>query len=265
MRQIKVVLIFVFIILSGWSCNDKNKIKIIPEGKLKEILIDIQLADAYYMMHSNQLRIARDSNDFFGQIFEKNGVTKAQFDSSISYYSKNKPKKFEQLYDDVLTELNRMSSEINIMRTLILDSAANLFKGRTKFKLTGMGFEEKLPFELTVKDTGLYEIYVQIQIFSDDQSKNIRLTALNSCKDCKINRNDYFEKVSYIKTSQVKLYQISKRVTSKKKNIIRGWILDQDEQNRKFLRHININLFYIKKVTVQNKPYKFLGHKRNNN
>jgi hypothetical protein len=252
MRNIKGLTILFIIICIGWSCNHKDKIQIIPVSKLKDILIDIQLADAYYMMHSNQNPEGGYNTDFYKEIFDKNGISKVQFDSSLSYYSKIKPKSYEEIYDEVLTELNRMSQEIFIYRTLILDSAGNLYKGRINIKIGGKGFAEKLPFEIAVKDTGMYEITVQLQIFNDDQSKNLCLTALSTSNDNKDkSKPDNFEKIKYDSSSKVKLYQVSKRISNRKNNIIRGWILDQDDQKIKFVRHINITMFYVKKILNQ--------------
>src|SRR5271157_6014406 len=154
MRNVKRIIIFVIIICFGWSCNQKNKVQIIPAAKLKDLIIDIQLADAYYMMHSNQNNTGKYNNDIYKQIFDKNGITKVQFDSSLSYYAKIKPKNYEEIYDEVLTELNRMSQDIYIIRSLILDSAGNLYKGKINIKLEGKGFAEKIPFEIATKDTG---------------------------------------------------------------------------------------------------------------
>ncbi len=244
---------FLMLILAmSCSCSHKSKITIIPANKLKGIITDIQLIDAYYLMHNNQYLNVNDSTSFYKQVFDRNGVTKAQFDSSLLYYSKREPKKYETIYEEVMTDLNRMNQDIYVVRSMILDSAKNLYKGKHDITLSGKGSAEKLPFGIVIKDTGTYEITVQIQIFNDDQSKHLRLTAFSTCSSClDKKKNQYFEPVKYEKSSMMRIYKITQHIISLSQKDIRGWILDQDDQKNKFQRHIHIAWIFIKKLPVQ--------------
>ncbi len=94
------------------SCtDDPTKVKVsrrdaIAQEKFVQILADIHLMDAitnnpdYYRKYE-----ALDSIDLYSSIFEKYGVTKAEFDTTVSLYTK-KPDLYLEVYDGVIFELN---------------------------------------------------------------------------------------------------------------------------------------------------------------
>jgi hypothetical protein len=222
---------------------------VIPANQLEEILLEIHLIDAYYMMHYSQALTGKDSGSFYKQLFDENKVTKAQFDSSLVYYAKHEPKRYELIYEQVINDLSHMSQDISIIRSMMLDSVKNLYKGKNHITIKGWGFAEKIPFEAAITDTGLYEITVQIQPYYDDESKNLRITAYSTCKNCKTkSREQYFKSFNYKKSSKLKIYQVSERITNKSHNVIRGWILDQDDQKNRFYRHVVVPWIFIKKI-----------------
>ena len=248
------IIIICLIACLGFACKHKTGPAIIPENKFKEILIEIHLIDAYYMMHFNQYLNVKDSSSFYKQVFERNGVTRANFDTSLVYYAKD-PKKFEAIYDEVITEFNRMSQDISDIRTLIMDSAKNLYRGRRNIIVKGQGFADRLPFEVEIKDTGLYTITVQLQIFNDDMSKDVKLTAYSTCKGCKNKETfNYFDKLEYKRIPQLKVYKVSKRIKNRSEKVIKGFILDQTEQKTKFHRHITVAWIFVNKTVELPKP-----------
>src|SRR5208283_1140592 len=132
------------------------------------------------------------------------------------------------IYEQVLNDLSHMSQDISIIRSMVVDSAKNLYKGKNNIKIKGFGFAEKIPFEVAIADTGLYEITVQMQPYYDDESKNLRLTAYSTCLNCKDHRGDqYFKSFTYKRSSKLKIYQVSQRISNRSHRVIRGWILDQ--------------------------------------
>lgn len=102
--------IFFIVLFLFVSCSDdptkvhgRNMIK---RDKVVKILADIHVVDAitngpgYYRKYE-----AADSVDLYASIFEKYGVTKAEFDSTVAKLSRQ-PEIFMQIYDDVILELN---------------------------------------------------------------------------------------------------------------------------------------------------------------
>lgn len=103
-------LILILTLLTALSCSDDpTKVRakhVIKKEKVVDILADIHIMDAitngpgYFRKYN-----ANDSVDLYSAIFDKYGVDKADFDSTISYYSK-KPELFLEIYDEVILELN---------------------------------------------------------------------------------------------------------------------------------------------------------------
>lgn len=100
----------IFSLLFLLSCNeDPTKVKgssPIDKETFTQILAEIHIVDAI----TNQPRYfnsfkKNDSIDLFSPVFEKYGVTQAEFDSTVSYFTK-KPGEYLEIYDNVIQNLN---------------------------------------------------------------------------------------------------------------------------------------------------------------
>jgi hypothetical protein len=101
---------------------------LIPEEKMVQIMADVHLLEAALNVRSPQVAhppgpltlegkrdtilhaIANDPNakpaiEWY-DIFQKHGVTKKQYESSIAWYG-SQPEKLNALYDEVITELTK--------------------------------------------------------------------------------------------------------------------------------------------------------------
>lgn len=123
MSRILFLLSFIFLIVS--SCADDamkfNKRDVIEREKFIDILSDIHLMDAitngtgYFRKYE-----PTDSLDLYSSIFSKYGVTKAEFDTTVSNYSR-RPDLFMKVYDEVILqftirvdELEKLDPDIGI-------------------------------------------------------------------------------------------------------------------------------------------------------
>lgn len=76
-----------------------------------DILVEMHIMDAisneteYYRKFS-----PKDSINLYKLIFEKHNVTKAEFDSTVSAYTR-RTELYKEIYDEVLLELNVMLDE----------------------------------------------------------------------------------------------------------------------------------------------------------
>jgi septal ring factor EnvC (AmiA/AmiB activator) len=105
--------IVIFILLAfSTGCDKDKKNYIIPKDDFEEILVDIHLMDGLTRQHNIRNKLARenDSLNYYDAILKSHDYTRAQFDSSMVYYSKN-INKFDDIYENVLSELNRMEAE----------------------------------------------------------------------------------------------------------------------------------------------------------
>ena len=78
---------------------------IIPEDSLISIIMDIHIVDAA----AKQNTIPNNGNNLmkykeYKAVFEKHGISKTRFDSTINLYTKN-GKKYDEFYDKVIKKL----------------------------------------------------------------------------------------------------------------------------------------------------------------
>src|SRR5512145_1126343 len=87
----------------GFWGNDR-----IPEKDLVEFLADLHIANAIVAeRRSIELSYKLDSASMYGSLFGKYGFTRAQFDTTMMYYSNN-PEKLKKLMNLVTARLEEM-------------------------------------------------------------------------------------------------------------------------------------------------------------
>ena len=86
------------------SCSDVKRKYLIPEKKLVPIIVDMNIADGIAFQYSPGMkRLNIDSAAVYGWVLEKHDVTKAQFDSTIAYYTKH-PDRLDRIYEKVIAK-----------------------------------------------------------------------------------------------------------------------------------------------------------------
>jgi hypothetical protein len=95
------------------SCNHRRYGDLIPPKKFVNVLVDIHLADGIAVENMSHPTLARlDSASLYGSVFNKYGVTRPMFDSTMSYYTEH-PDDFQKIYNKVTAKLKRMEDELN--------------------------------------------------------------------------------------------------------------------------------------------------------
>lgn len=80
-----------------------------PDGvlrsrQMREVLVDLHKADAIMQVSGMQHGYDEDKNIYYAAILDKHGITQAQFDSSLVWYTAN-PHLFDKIYPKVLSQL----------------------------------------------------------------------------------------------------------------------------------------------------------------
>jgi len=109
-------LLLIFLGLSLSCSNDPTRISqkdMIERDVFVDMLVDMHILDAI----SNESEFYRkfstkDSLDLYSKIFEKYNVTKAEFDSTVSAYTR-RGDLYKEVYDQVLLEINLRIDEAN--------------------------------------------------------------------------------------------------------------------------------------------------------
>jgi len=94
-----------------FSCGQDKKTIVIPSDvlskeKMTEVLTEIHLAEAEVNMKTLPDSIATEKLSFH-QLFDKNKITRAQFEKSLSFYIDH-PELLNEVYEQVLNELSKM-------------------------------------------------------------------------------------------------------------------------------------------------------------
>ena len=240
--------VLLLLLMAGFvSCKRASYSKyLIPKDTFQEILADIYLVDGYYMMNYGKLSGQNPTNNYYNSVLHDYGYSRANFDSTLRYYSQN-PKKFEPLYDEVITKLNKLQQEVFLLQQYS-DTSQNLFKKKTTWSLPKDGLREMIPFKVAIKDTGQYTIILQLKIFDDDQAKDPHLTSYFWYDDgTKNGYIDYIPFIVYKKTKRMMVLSTSKRNRNKKVTHIKGWVLNHDNQGIDFKKHVEVQSIIVAK------------------
>ncbi len=97
------------------SCQrDRPQKDLVEKDEIIPLLIDLHMV--YAIQSSVKFRNLSqdvDSVDVYTYIFEKHGVSKVAFDSSIAWYSRH-PKLFTEIYDEVVMDLTQKQDSLEV-------------------------------------------------------------------------------------------------------------------------------------------------------
>lgn len=111
MRRLKVdiLITIVLAIALSVSCTVRPR-GVLSERKMRELLVDLHRADGALqvsgVLYSSDEALAA----YYQSVLEKYGVTQAQFDSSLAWYTDN-PNLFDKMYPNVIAELEKQHQE----------------------------------------------------------------------------------------------------------------------------------------------------------
>ena len=231
--------IWFLLIIILLACSDTKKKYLIPEKKMVPLLVDMHIADAMgldYTLGRKQLRI--DSTDLYGWIFEKHDVTKMQFDSTISYYTK-RPDRLNKIYEKVISSLSKLESEIKeAEEDEALKKKITVWEDKKDYMLPNHGRTNRISFSVPVSDLGGYTVTAQIKVFRDDEALAPRINAFfwydNQTEE---GYRDYFQSAPIKKNEVLNTYTITKPLRNENVTHIKGYIYNHSNQDTMFLKH----------------------------
>jgi len=175
---------------------------------------------------------------FYGGIFDKHGVTKEQFDSTISYYTR-RPDRLNRLYEKVISSLSKLESEIREAEEHeALRRKITLWEDKTDYMLPNDGRTNRISFSVPVSEQGEYTITAQIKVFRDDESLAPRINVFfwydNQTEE---GYRDYFPGAPIKKNEVLNTYTITKQLRHKEVTHIKGYIYNHSNPDTMFLKH----------------------------
>jgi hypothetical protein len=105
--------LYLFALTIFFSCSKKAvdiPDDILKKDKMVSVLVDIHFAQAAVGVNQFSDSIHYTLNDYTSAIFNIHHITRAQYDSSLAFYTAN-PELLDEIYTDVINELSKKQSE----------------------------------------------------------------------------------------------------------------------------------------------------------
>lgn len=100
--SLKSPILLILLLAAGLAgCRPKG---ILHSGEMRDVLIDLHKTDALIQVSGLQYGHDEAENIYYAQVLEKHGITQAQFDSSIVWYTAH-PLLFDKIYPKVKDRL----------------------------------------------------------------------------------------------------------------------------------------------------------------
>jgi hypothetical protein len=132
---------------------------------MTSVLTDMHKTDAVLNEKGMAYTHYTDKAPYYKFIFKKYKITKAQFDSSLVWYSKN-PRIFDNMYDKVLINLTSLQKDVKNGKYHPVDTLdltkmrSNVWNKRTRYILTHDSTRTHLNFEITGNDFMFGDVFV---------------------------------------------------------------------------------------------------------
>lgn len=91
------------LLLSFGACTIRPR-QVLSAGKMREVLYDLHRTDGIMQVKGYNYGHDEDLARYYQVVLQKHGVTQAEFDSSIVWYTDN-PKRFNKIYPPVIKRL----------------------------------------------------------------------------------------------------------------------------------------------------------------
>lgn len=168
--------------LSLTACSNRPD-GVLSSSEMSDYLTDLHVLEGAMVHKGMQI----DPNDrrpvyYYNALFQKHGITKAQFDSSLVWYAKN-PKQFERVYARVIQNLDQLKKDVQAGKYHPdLDAVGPSFTGSynvwnkdSKYKLTRDSSDNQLKF--VIRD---YALLTGDQYVLQFQLKAAKVDSCNS-------------------------------------------------------------------------------------
>ena len=122
-RRFLHALIFTLIIISVSVACTRRPDNVLSRKKMEQVLTDLHKLDGTLMAKGLGFSNERENVYYYNQLLAKHGVTQAQFDSSLVYYTR-KPKIFQKIYLRVIDNITAFDQDVKDRKYHPIDSAA---------------------------------------------------------------------------------------------------------------------------------------------
>lgn len=257
MRSIHwIVLLFV---LMGTACqHPEDKIKkseIIPKADLVPILVEMHLTDGLQLISKIREKYpGRDSISNYKDVLRHHGFTKDIFDRTIEFYEDD-PEKLDDLYEEVISELTRLQSEIrHSLREIVPEGMISaLWSQKSVWHLPDDGRINRIEFKIPVTGPGKYILTTTIRMHQDDQSIEPRVTAFFWFDDgTETGFSIPFDSSPINKNGKIRIHTLSLNLEDRRVTHLSGFILDHNPQSGNWEKHADVLNVKVQHIRTKN-------------
>lgn len=150
-NSFQIVLILGFFLLLS-ACDGRPR-GVLDQSDMIKILVDMHKTEALLAEKGLSYGNYSSKAPYYNFVLKKYGITQAQFDSSLVWYTKN-PKKFGRIYDDVTVQLTKFQKEIKGGKYHAVDTLelakikVNIWPKQMKYVMTKDSARTHLDFEI---------------------------------------------------------------------------------------------------------------------
>lgn len=186
--------VIVSILLIFAACSNRPK-GVLDQEDMVNLLTDMHKLDGALVERGLMFSNDTTKTKYYNFIFAKYNITKANFDSSLVWYTK-KPQEFNNIYNKVLINLSLQEKEVKSGKYHFIDSVelakvkSELWRRRNKYELTKDSTRTKLDFEVVDPSLLYGDVYILrllLRIAPEDsctkQHISVRLNYLNGKVD----------------------------------------------------------------------------------
>lgn len=246
----------IIVIMLLFNCHGFRSNKRIAEKDLVEFLADLHVANAIVAEQRRiDLSYQLDSASLYGSLFGKYGFTKAQFDTTMLYYSQN-PDKLKNLMNQVTARLQEMEQKTLAEEERMKKAAMEVVWSDSTERKPKPGTIDRIDVDIPIKKTGMYVVTVTVRLFPDDLSVNPGMKLYFYRNDSTAEgKRIYFNEIFYTsRGGDSTTYATSKILNDSSFTHIRGSLANFTNEDTLFNRNIIISDF-----TVIRKKMEFKG------
>lgn len=93
------------------SCRPRG---ILSSNEMRKLLVDLHQTDAMMQVAGLKYTDQEQKEIYYAQVMERHGVTQAEFDSSLVWYTAH-PQLFDKIYPKVMADLGTKEKEIDLL------------------------------------------------------------------------------------------------------------------------------------------------------
>lgn len=166
---------FLVIVLLCFAGCSRKKVPL-NEEKFTSLLIDLHRTDGTLSVAGNGGGNELKNYAYYNDVFNKYGITRADFDSCMYYYSA-RTALFNTMYDVVIDSLNKQLTAVDmVLRALKSNDSVNFFPVPDTLFFDDCCYTHIL-LEIDSLEPGLYKFSTNLQFDTLDQGKNNRITS----------------------------------------------------------------------------------------